>query len=158
MRANRVLAFALEAQGLVEDANRFAYRAQHLQRHVLRLQRRVLRLQRRWTAMVGSSLLDLLAGYGYKPSCSFLAYSVLVGLFAVLYWWLIVAGLTAEPLRSWADPLVLSVTSFHGRAFFAGDIHLNDWVARVGAVEAAIGLLIEVIFIATFTQRFFGAK
>ena len=76
--------------------------------------------------------------------------------FAVIYWGLIVTGHTAEHLRSWADPLVLSVTSFHGRAFFAGDLHLDDWVARVGAVEAALGLLIEVIFIATFTQRFFG--
>src|SRR5262249_28405333 len=120
VRANRVLAVALEAQGLVEDANRFAYRAQYLQRHVLRL-------QRRWPAWAGSALLGLLAGYGYRPGRSFLAYGALVALFAAVYWWLIAAGLTAEHLRSWADPLVLSVTSFHGRAFFAGNLFLDDW-------------------------------
>jgi hypothetical protein len=29
-------------------------------------------------------------------------------------------------------------------------------VAILGAIEATIGLLIEITFIATFTQRFFG--
>jgi hypothetical protein len=151
VRANRVLAVALEAQGMVDDANRFAYRAQHLQRHVYQL-------QHRWSRWAGSALLDMLSGYGYQPVRSFLSYGMAVLVFALIYWRLIATGNTQEHLRSWLDPVVLSVTSFHGRAFFAGELHLDDWVARVGALEAILGLLLEVIFIATFTQRFFGAK
>jgi hypothetical protein len=33
---------------------------------------------------------------------------------------------------------------------------LGDAFARLAAAEAVLGLLIEVSFIATFTQRFFG--
>jgi hypothetical protein len=33
---------------------------------------------------------------------------------------------------------------------------LNDPIAIVAAAEAIIGLLIEITFIATFTQRFFA--
>jgi hypothetical protein len=33
---------------------------------------------------------------------------------------------------------------------------LGDAFVRLAAVEAVLGLLIEVSFIATFTQRFFG--
>jgi len=32
----------------------------------------------------------------------------------------------------------------------------TDWAARVGAIEAVIGLLIEITVIATFTRRFFA--
>ncbi len=34
----------------------------------------------------------------------------------------------------------------------------GDPVAILAAIEAIIGLLIEISFIATFTQRFFGSK
>ena len=51
---------------------------------------------------------------------------------------------------------MLSLTSFHGRGFFPGYLQLNDWVARIGAVEAVIGLFIELILIATFSRRFLG--
>jgi hypothetical protein len=33
---------------------------------------------------------------------------------------------------------------------------LGDNLARIAAVEAILGLLIEITFIATFTQRFFA--
>src|SRR5260370_32930139 len=55
VRANRQLAVALQAQRLSEEAARFAYRAQHLQRIVLRR-------QRKWGASLFSGMLDLLAG------------------------------------------------------------------------------------------------
>jgi hypothetical protein len=54
-----VLAVALQAQGLSEDAARFAYRAQILQRQVLRRQRKL-------SAYLLSVLLAVLAGYGYR--------------------------------------------------------------------------------------------
>jgi len=48
------------------------------------------------------------------------------------------------------------VSSFHGRGFFLQNVSLGDAFARLAALEAVLGLLIEVSFIATFTQRFFG--
>ncbi len=56
----------------------------------------------------------------------------------------------------WDEALVLSISSFHGRGFFTSGISLSDTLARLAAGEAIIGLLIEVTFIATSTQRFFG--
>jgi hypothetical protein len=148
VRANRQLALALQAQGLNEDAARFAYRAQVLQRIVLRRQQRI----GQW---LFSHFLDALAGYGYKPGRSVLAYlSVILG-FAVAYFAL---GQVVGPHFSFMGALTFSITSFHGRGFFPGGISLDDPITQVAAVEAVLGLLIEISFIATFTQRFFGAK
>jgi hypothetical protein len=58
----------------------------------------------------------------------------------------------------WYEALVLSVASFHGRGSFPQGFNLGDPVAILAAAEAVIGLVIEVSFIATVTQRFFGAK
>jgi len=55
VRANRQLATALRSQGLNEDADRFAYKAQ-------KLQREVLRRQQRHGAAFGSWFLDVIAG------------------------------------------------------------------------------------------------
>jgi uncharacterized protein YjbI with pentapeptide repeats len=148
-RANRQLATVLRSQGLNADADRFAYKAQVLERQVLRRQGRLY-------TSIGSWFLDLISGHGYKPTRAFMTYLFVVGAFAAAYALLAYLGLTAERFPSWDSFLVLSVTSFHGRVFFAGGLPLDDWVARVGAVEAVIGLLIEITFIATFTQRFFA--
>jgi hypothetical protein len=51
---------------------------------------------------------------------------------------------------------VLSISSFHGREFFTTGISLGDNLARLAAGEAIVGLLIEITFIATFTQRVFA--
>jgi uncharacterized protein YjbI with pentapeptide repeats len=146
VRANRQLAVALRAQGLDEDAARFAYRAQLLQRIVLRRQGKFLQY-------LFSLLLDLLAGYGYRPGRSVIAYLVVIFGFTGLY--LLNAHGAAAHLR-WDEALVLSVSSFHGRGFFLQNVPLGDAFARLAAAEAVLGLLIEVSFIATFTQRFFG--
>jgi hypothetical protein len=47
-------------------------------------------------------------------------------------------------------------TAFRGRGFFATAFQPGDPQAALSAMEAVIGLLIEIIFIATFTQRFFA--
>ena len=146
VRANRQLSAALRAQGLDEEAARFAYRAQLLQRIVLRRQGKFGRY-------LFSLLLDLLAGYGYLPSRSVMAYLVVIFGFMGLY--LLNAHGAAAHL-SWDEALVLSVSSFHGRGFFLQDVPLGDTFARLAAAEAVLGLLIEISFIATFTQRFFG--
>jgi hypothetical protein len=148
VRANRVLAVALQGQGLSEDAARFAYRAQLLQQQVLWHQRKL-------GAYIFARFLDGLAGYGYKPVRSLIAYLLVILGFAVAYW-------LVGPMEGHAflpdGALVFSLTSFHGRGFFPGGIDLENWITRLAATEAVIGLLIEISFIATFTQRFFGAK
>jgi hypothetical protein len=50
----------------------------------------------------------------------------------------------------------MSMTSFHGRGFFPGGIALDDPITVLAAFEAFVGLVIEVSFIATFTNRFFA--
>jgi hypothetical protein len=154
VRANRQLAMVLRSQGLNEDADRFAYRAQ-------KFQRQVLRRQGRWGAASGSFLLDLLAGYGYRPGRAILLYLAVILWFANLYIWathgLITFGLAPSRLQplAWYEALVLSVSSFHGRGFLPFT-NLGDPVTILAAIEAIFGLVIEVSFIATFTQRFFG--
>jgi len=91
-RTNRQLVVALQAVGLHEEADHFAYRAQLLQREVWRLQRRPLKYALSW-------FLYLLAGYGYRPVRSLLWYLVIIVGFALVlsdnhsgpspkwYWW-----------------------------------------------------------------------
>ncbi len=146
LRASRQLALELRSQGLNDQADDFAYRAQLLQRHVNRLQHHPLRA-------LGSLSLDLISGYGYRPLRSFITYVAVILAFAGLY--LLNAQFAATHL-TWDEALVLSISSFHGRGFFSSDIHLGDTLARLAAGEAIIGLLIEITFIATFTQRFFA--
>jgi hypothetical protein len=146
VRANRQLATVLRDQGLNDDADRFGYRAQVLQRQVLRRQGRLL-------SAIGSRFLDLVAGYGYKPMRSFLTYLLVVLGFAGAYFAL--GGSNGHPL-AWNEAIVVSMTAFHGRGFFAAVFQPGDLQAAVAAGEAFIGLLIEIVFIATFTNRFFA--
>ena len=146
VRANRQLAVALQGQGLNEEAARFAYRAQ-------RLQREVLLLQKKPAAFIFSIFLDLLAGYGYKPIRSLIAYLLVILGFAITYF---ILGGIVGPQLSPLGSLVFSLTSFHGRGFFPGGIRLDDPLTVVSALEAVVGLTIEISFIATFTQRYFG--
>jgi hypothetical protein len=146
VRANRQLALALRGQGLNEDADRYAYRAQMLQRQVLRRHGKPGRA-------FGSWLLDVVSGYGYRWNRTLIAYLLVIGAFAAAYWLLGPgAGHTFAP----DGALVFSVTSFHGRGFFPGGLELENWLARLAALEAVLGLFIEITFIATFTQRFFA--
>jgi uncharacterized protein YjbI with pentapeptide repeats len=146
VRANRQLAVALQAQGLNEEAAHFAYRAQ-------RLQRIVLRRQHKFGSYLLSGFLDLLAGYGYRPLRSLFWYLFIILGFAIAY--SIFGHLSLFP----PDAFIYSLTSFHGRGFFPGlesKPSLHDPLVMLAALEAVIGLFIEISFIATFTQRFFG--
>lgn len=78
-----------------------------------------------------------------------MAYLLVIGIFAVLY-----HQLGAH--LAWNEALVISMTAFHGRGFFPDQFHPGDPQALVAAIEALVGLLIEVTFIATLTQRLFG--
>jgi hypothetical protein len=155
VRADRQLAVALRNQGMNEDADHFAYRAQLLQQQVLWRQREI-------GGYLFSRFLDGLVGYGYKPVRGLIAYLVVILGFAFAYGLathgILTFGLprsSIQPLQ-WYEALVLSISSFHGRGFFQPVQSLGDPVAIIAAAEAIIGLLIEISFIATFTQRFFG--
>jgi uncharacterized protein YjbI with pentapeptide repeats len=148
VRAYRQLAAQLRAQGMSEVADRFLYRAQVVQR-------RLLRKLHRYGQWLGSWFLAALAGYGYKPSRTIIWYLATVTAFAVAYYFL---GPTQGHTFLPDGALVFSVTSFHGRGFFPENLSFESWVTRLAALEAVTGLLIEISFIATFTQRFFGTK
>ena len=145
VRANRQLAVALQTQGLNEVATRFAYRAQ-------KLQRVVLRWQRKFGQYLFYLFLDVLAGYGYRPGRSVFWYLVIIFGFAMAY-------LVFGHIPPFPDAFVFSIMSFHGRGFFpslSGETSLHNPSVVLAAFEAIVGLLIEISFISTFTQRFFG--
>ncbi len=96
--------------------------------------------------------LDALAGFGYKPGRSLILYLVVICGFAVSY-------STFGHLPLLPDAFVYSLTSFHGRGFFPGfgdQNSLHNPLVVLAAIEAVVGLVIEISFMATFTQRFFG--
>jgi hypothetical protein len=152
VRAYRQLSAQLRAQGLSEVADRFTYRAQVCQRRVY--------LHRfRLAQFLGSLLLDLVSGHGFKPGRSFLTYVFVILAFAGAFF-AISTGILGigghEAINSPISALVFSVTSFHGRGFFTGGgLALDDPITILAACEAIMGLFIEITFIATFTQRFF---
>ncbi len=145
VRANRQLATVLQSQGLNEDAARFAYRAQALQRKVFWQQRSI----GKW---LFSLLLALLAGYGYRLWRILAAYLLIVSLCAGAYF---VIGIYHPPHLTLLQAFLESITAFHGRVFY--ELFTPDtpqiWVT---AFEAIMGLVIESVFIAMLTQRFFG--
>src|SRR5262249_53163715 len=117
VRASRQLATAMRDQGMNEEADQFAYRAQVLQRQVFRLQRKQGR------ALLWG-FLDAVAGHGYRPRRSLAAYGIVLTVFTFLFLlaaagWL-TFGLPPTEYKTlpWYEALVLSVASFHGRGFF----------------------------------------
>lgn len=146
VRANRQLAAVLRSQGMTEYGDHFAYRAQVCHRRVLWSKGQLGRY-------LGSGFLDVLAGHGYRPLRSFAWYVLVVLTFAAIYYF---GSPDFGISLSGLDALVLSMTSFHGRGFFPGGIPLGNPFTLVAAIEAFVGLIIEITLIATFTQRFFG--
>jgi len=167
VRANRQLAVALQGQGLNEDASRFLYRSQVLQKrarwfqmtqskqalmdreHLESPRKRIVYRLQGLGAWLFSWFLFLLAGYGYKLGRSFLAYLLMIGAFMILY-------LNLDPRLTWYEAIIVSMTAFHGRGFSPSTFSPGDPLSIASAVEAFVGLIIEVTFIATLTRRFFG--
>ncbi len=156
-RAYRGLSIALRGQGLLIPASDYRLREQVLERKATFLSGNLL-------GWVFSWLLNLVAGYGERPVRAFFAYLLVLFSFAGAY--LVAtngllgfgAGTTQVQPLQWYEALVLSVSAFHGRGFFQPVQSLGDPVAILAAVEAVTGLFIEITFIATFTQRFFGGR
>jgi hypothetical protein len=152
-RAYRELAKTLEAEGVTAPALRYR-RRQH------QLERTALLHDGKLGQWLFSALLNVVSGYSDQPGRALACYVAVVSIFAAVYY-SITNGFSgfltshSTPLQ-WYEALVLSVSSFHGRGFFPAVPSLGDPVAIVAAAEAIIGLFIELVFIATFTQRFFA--
>jgi uncharacterized protein YjbI with pentapeptide repeats len=147
VRATRQLSASLQSQGLNEDGDRFALRAQILQTQLYRFQKEYFRF-------IGSLILNWISGYGYRPIRSLITYLLAIVGFTVLYFSL---RQNVHPELSLLDSFVFSITSFHGRGFSPGEtLTLHNPLTIFAAFEAVIGLIIEITFIATFTQRFFA--
>src|SRR5712692_5085819 len=145
IRSNRQLAVALRDQGMNDEADHFAYRAQLLQRKVLWHQQNF----GRW---LFSLLLAMLSGYGYRIWRILVAYVLVVSLFAVAYF---VLGLHYPPHLPLVQAFLESITAFHGRVFLE-QFNPNTPQIWLTALEAIMGLVIEGVFIAMLIQRFFG--
>jgi Pentapeptide repeats (8 copies) len=145
VRANRQLAVVLRDQGLNEEADHFAYHAQVLQRVVLRGQKQYGRL-------LFSVFLAALTGYGYRLWRILIAYGFIVSFCALAYY---VFGLFYPPHLPLLQAFLESITAFHGRVF-SELFTSNTPQVWVTAFEAIAGLVIEGVFIAMLTQRFFG--
>jgi Pentapeptide repeats (8 copies) len=155
-RATHQLAMVLRDQGLLDDASRFAYRAACLQRSALwydlLLAKTIqYRIQSSWSWLFSWTLF-LLAGYGYRLRRCLFWYIGIVLTFTFLYWWI-------DPVHlPWWVALGESVNVFHGRGTTPNITELAHparfLVSTV--VEAIVGLVIEVIFVATMVQRLFG--
>lgn len=149
VRANRQFAVALRNQGLNELADHFTYRAQLLQRTVLRL-------EGKWGKFAFSWGLDRLAGYGYKPLRTLICYAVVLALSTGLFFW---QAMTLAHHPVWGEKLgeslVAAITALHGRGFFPGQVQ-SGWQLGLAAFDAVAGLIIEASFVATFVQRFFA--
>lgn len=145
VRAYRNLAIELREQGLDDEAARFTYRAQVLQRKTRWRQREF----GRWFF---SMFLALLTGYGYHMWRILVAYLLVVSLCALAYF---IIGMYHSPHLTLIQAFLESITAFHGRVFY--ELFTPDtpqiWVT---AFEAIAGLVLESVFIAMLTQRFFG--
>lgn len=149
VRANRQLATALRNQGLNEDADRFAYKAQ-------KLQREVLRRQGNFGGYAFSLLLWALSGYGYRLWRIAAAYGIVLLTFTVIFLALGVHSHSGEPgIQALWDSFLVSLSAIHGRTMFE---QLGAWspAAWFAAVESVVGIVIEGVFVAMLIQRFFG--
>jgi hypothetical protein len=157
-RAYRAFSLALRAQGLSADATRFHFRAELMERKALFHRRAPVR----WFL---SLLLGAFAGYGDKLWRLLFTYAAVVSVFAgAMLGVLTLYGHQPLSFEVVQDAVAFSAISFHGLGLQpaglvptgAPYVALNDALAHVAAVEAALGLAIEALFVAAFTRRVTG--
>ncbi|HJT58872.1 MAG TPA: pentapeptide repeat-containing protein [Ktedonobacteraceae bacterium] len=95
-----------------------------------------------------SLFLNALTGYGYKFARSFYCYVVIVFGFAILFY-----ALGHHPPL---EACLLSLRSFHGWGFFAGSDSSSGPLVVLAAIEAGMGLIIELSIIVAAVQRIFA--
>ena len=135
MRASLQVSVMLEQQGLGDEAVRLRYRSKVLHR-------RLLWLQHAWKQWLGSLLLALIAGYGYRLWRIFMVYGINICFWALLY--------KVLSLRmSLVDAMLLSVT---GRGLT--DAQLQIWIAN--ACENGVTFILVILISAMILQRVLG--
>jgi hypothetical protein len=149
-RAYHGLVVALRDQGLSESATNYRLRE-------MAMQRKAAWYRRKFGVWLLNGSFGIIGGHGEKPLRAFISYTAVIASFAAIYWTItnFLRAHGQQPLQ-WYEAIVLSLSSFHGRGFFTNTINLGDPLAIVGALEAVMGLFIELIFIATFSRRFLG--
>jgi len=172
VRAYRQLSVTLLAQGLHEESAYLAYRGLVVRRNFV--------LPPRGWSYVESRTLDHVAGYGYMLGKCVRTYAEVQGFSIALY---LLIGLqnfaatgrhlptgSTAPQAAWAaflEACILSVTSFHGRAFLPGSsgnfvnnvpLPTNLMFGTAAAVEGVVGLGVEAIIVATLVQRYIGKQ
>lgn len=104
-------------------------------------------------AYLFSLFLVVVTGYGFKMRRIIFTYILLILVFAGVYWGQDLHR-QPQPFSFW-QAIILSVTAFHGRVF-SNPFNLSDPQIVFTALEAIVGLVIEGVFIAMLTQRFFN--
>lgn len=151
IRAYRQLATTLQAQGLREDAARFRYRGCIWQRRL-----RLRRLQP--LRYLGSWLLAICAGYGFRPGRAVLWYTAIVGAFALVYFQLphlLDVGLAPLP---WSQSVVTSLVASQGVALYHLATQPQARVSPFALAEGVLGLLDELALVAALVLRRFTAS
>lgn len=109
---------------------------------------------RKLLAYLFSGFLATLTGYGFRMERIVLWYVLLISGFAAAYY---SVGVKQPRDISIAEALIVSVTAFHGRVFTNPFMpNIPDAQVIITAIEAVVGLIIEGVFIAMLTQRFFN--
>lgn len=102
------------------------------------------------TALLTSLLLGATCGHGYRPLRAVVTYFLLVMTFAAIY-------IHTGYAHSLGQAVPESVVAFHGRGFFGTGPTPGSPTSDFVAVEAAVGFITEIVFIAAFTRRVFGS-
>jgi uncharacterized protein YjbI with pentapeptide repeats len=142
-RSSQQLAIALQNQGLDREASNFFYRTKMLQRTIMWR-------EKRYPSYLFSWLLNLSAGYGYRPIRFIFATVVILLLFWAAYY---ILALTTGTHTTLLSALALSIQNF-----FTPDFKLQDGTVQAffSAFEGLCGLFIAAILIAIVTQRILG--
>lgn len=140
VRVNRQVTALLRDQGLSESADYFGFIAKVAER-------RLFWHRGAWLRLAGSWILAAVAGYGYRPLRAIITYLATICCFAGIY-------LALTRSLSVLEAFILSATAFHGRGYLSVSGNLGNPIGLAAVVESSIGLLVEVLVIATLTQRF----
>jgi len=146
-RTYHALEVALRQQGLSTIASTYRLGER-------RMERKALYQERRFGSWLLSTLLNVIAGYGERPRRAVFAYLGVILAFMGAYLFVSrIEGQEFQPLQL-HQALILSIISFHGRGFFEPVPKVGNPISMVAALEAIVGLVIEITFIVTFTRRF----
>jgi uncharacterized protein YjbI with pentapeptide repeats len=147
VRVNNLIADSLRKRGMLVEAAAYRLQAQRAQRHILWR-------SRKYFAWLFSGALNVLSGYGERPLRAFVAYLIVIAGFAGLNFVLTNFVISGEVPLEIGQSLLLSFAAFHGSGLLPASMSLTNQLSGVAALESLVGLIIEVIFIATFTRRF----